>query len=161
MSEDSIGVKEVSLFKSVWGILTIVVAIMGLATSVMTFVFKTFPTNTDLDEKMKMYITKQEYFQQDPYAKKTIILEAAFNKFREEAEKKDDVNKKAWEKELTKARIEAKTERLHLLMMLITIVEKKLVEHPDDKGLTSFKEELCREYNRVRSKLDNNLKELE
>ena len=157
MAED----KEVSLFKSVWGILTIIVAIVGLGVSVMSYVFKTFPTNSDIDEKGKNYITKQEYFQQEPYNKKVLIIEVEFNKFREAAQKKDEENKKSFEKELTKARIEAKTERLHLLSMLINIADRKLVEHPGDKGLTDFREELCREYSRVRSKLDNNLKELE
>jgi hypothetical protein len=153
--------KEVSLFKSVWGILTIIVAIMGLATSVLTFVFKTFPTNSDLEEKSKNFITKQEYFQQEPYNKKVISIEAALNKFKEEAQKKDEDNKKLFEKELTKARIEAKTERLHLISMIISIVDKKMVEHPNDKSLAGFREDLCREYTRVRAKLDNNLKELD
>jgi hypothetical protein len=161
MSEEDDVAKEVSLFKSIWGILTIILAIVGLGVSVMSFVFKTFPTNSDLEEKAKTFITKQEYFQQEPFNKKVISIEESFKKFKEEALKKDEENKKAFEKELTKARIEAKTERLHLMTMLINIVDRKLVEHPGDKSLTDFRDELCREYNRVRAKLDNNLKELE
>jgi len=161
MAEEDGIAKEVSLFKSIWGILTIILAIVGLGVSVMSFVFKTFPTTSDIEEKGKTYITKQEYFQQEPFNKKVIGIEDAFKKFKEEAIKKDEENKKSFEKELTKARIEAKTERLHLLTLLINIVDRKLVEHPGDKSLTDFRDELCREYARVRSKLDNNLKELE
>lgn len=154
MADEEISTKEVSLFKSVWGILTIIVAIIGLGVSVMSFVYKTFPTNSDIDEKLKTYISKQEYFQQEPYNKKVIIIEEALEKYKEQ-------NSKGIEKELGKARVEAKTERLHLLSMLINIVDRKLIQHPDDKALKEFKEELCREYNRIRAKLDNNLKELE
>ena len=161
MSDEEGVAKEVSLFKSIWGILTIIVAIIGLGVSVMSFVFKTFPTTSDLEEKAKMFITKQEYFQQEPYNKKVLAIELEFHKFRDESYKKDEETKKSFEKELTKARIEAKTERLHLLTLLINIIDRKLVEHPDDKGLVDFKAELCREYTRVRSKLDNNLKELD
>jgi hypothetical protein len=161
MGDEDVVKNEVSLFKSVWGILTIIVAIVGIGVSVMSFVFKTFPTNSDMEEKLKNYITKPEYFQQEPYARKTIMLELAFNKFREEAQKKDDEIKKSYEKELTKARMEAKTERLHLLSILINIADRKLVEHPGDKSLIDFRDELYKEYTRVRSKLDNNLKELD
>jgi hypothetical protein len=154
MSDEEITKNDISLFKSVWGILTIIVAIIGLGVSVMSFVFKTFPTNSDIDEKFKNYISKQEYFQQEPYNKKVLGIEEALEKYKEQ-------NSKGIEKELGKARIEAKTERLHLLSMLINIADRKIIQYPDDKSLKEFREELCKEYNRVRSKLDNNLKELE
>jgi hypothetical protein len=161
MAEEDEVTKEVSLFKSIWGILTIILAIVGLGVSVMSFVFKTFPTNSDIEEKLKNYITKPEYFQQEPYARKTIILELAFNKFREESQKKDEENRKLFEKELIKARMEAKTERLYLMALLINITDRKLVENPNDKSLLDFRAELGKEYDRVRDKLANNLKELD
>jgi len=147
-----------SVFKSVWGVLAVIVTIISLAFGLLNYIYKTFPTNEDLS---KFYISKQEYFQGEPYGKKVMTLTNDIAKLQEESRRKDEELNKRLKEELTKLRIEYRSERLRDILSQLKIIDEKLLTNPNDRSLQSYREMLCKEYDRVQKKLDNNLKDLE
>jgi len=129
------------MFKSLWGVLSMLVSFIAVMVVVTTWVFNTFPTNDDLAVK---YISKAEYWP------KHGELKIDLDKF-----------KKQVETDIRKLRLEYRVERMHDLGQQLKIVDDKLRDHSDDPALKTYREAIWKEYNRIRNKIDDGVKEIE
>lgn len=140
------------MFKSLWGVLSMLVSFVAVMIVVTTWVFNTFPTNTDIKEKL---IGKQEYYTKlretkDPIDKEIDMLKLELEKI-----------KKQYESDVRKLRLEYRVERLHDLGQQLKLVDEKLNHAQDDLALKNYREALWKEYNKIRSKIDDGVKEIE
>jgi hypothetical protein len=157
--EDNQSITFTNMFTSVWGILATIVAIIGLGVGVMSFVYKTFPTVGDLNDKavsiQSTIVPKPEYY------KRVIEIDEKLAKLNEQMVKSDAQTKKDLAQEISKLRVEYRTERLHDILNQLKLIDEKLLIHPEDISLKNFRIMLYKEYDRVRSKLDAGLREME
>lgn len=129
------------MLKSLWGVLSMLISFIAVMVVVTTWVFNTFPTNDDLNIK---YISKSEYWP------KHNELKVDLDKFRKQVET-----------DIRKLRLEYRVERMHDLGQQLKIVDDKLRDHPDDPALKTYREAIWKEYNRIRNKIDDGVKEIE
>jgi uncharacterized protein YaaR (DUF327 family) len=147
------------LFKSVWGILAIIVTIVSLTFGVISFLYKTFPTVVDLNDRSDSLnasiVPKPEYY------KKINDIEDRLLSITEEFKKKNEYIRKDFAEDITKLRAEYRTEKLLDILMRIKVVDESLLKDPNNRTLQNYRQFLCKEYDRMQIKLDNSLKELE
>jgi len=140
------------MFQSLWGLISVGIGAIGVFVLVTTWVFNTFPTNSDLTDK---YIQKAEYY----------------TKLRENKESHDkevrNVNeiiekiRKQYDTDIRKLRLEYRVERMHDLGQQLKLIDEKLNHAQDDLALKNYREALWREYNKIRGKIDDGVKEIE
>lgn len=140
------------MFKSLWGIVSMIFGGVGALVVIFTFVFNTFATIPDVNEK---FIAKQEYYvklkeTKEPLDKQIKELHDTLEKY-----------KKQYETDIRKARLEYRVERMHDLGQHLKLVDEKLKDHPDDTSLKNYREVVWKEYNRIRNKIDDGVKEIE
>lgn len=140
------------MFKSLWGGLSLLVSFIAVMVVVATWVFNTFPTNTDLKDK---FVAKQEYYTKLKETKEPIDKE--IDSLKVEIEKL----RKVYESDVRKLRLEYRVERMHDLGQQLKIVDDKLRDHPEDPALKSYREAIWKEYNRIRNKIDEGVKEID
>lgn len=140
------------LLKSVWGIIAAVFGLVGVVITIISFIGNTFPTNSDLVDK---YIAKAEYYTKSRENKD--IIEKQIKETNDNLEKQ----KKIYEGEIRKIRLEYRVERMHDLGQQLKLVDEKIKDHPEDTTLKNYRESIWKEYNRVRNKIDEGVKDLE
>jgi uncharacterized protein YaaR (DUF327 family) len=147
------------LFKSVWGILAIIVTIVSLTFGVISFLYKTFPTVVDLNDRSDSL--KASIVPKPEYYKKINDIEDRLLSITEEFKKKNEYIRKDFAEDITKLRAEYRTEKLLDILMRIKVVDESLLKDPNNRTLQNYRQFLCKEYDRMQIKLDNSLKELE
>jgi hypothetical protein len=147
------------LFKSVWGILAIIVTIVSITFGVISFLYKTFPTVVDLNDRSDSL--KASIVPKPEYYKKINDIEDRLVAITEEFKKKNEYIRKDFAEDITKLRAEYRTEKLLDLLMRIKVVDETLLKDPNNRILQNYRQFLCKEYDRMQIKLDNSLRELE
>jgi hypothetical protein len=150
--ENKIPVTFNQMFQSLWGLISVGIGAIGIFVLVTTWIFNTFPTNLDIKEK---YIVKQEYYTKLRETKEPIDKE--IDSLKIELEKV----KKQYESDVRKLRLEYRVERMHDLGQQLKLIDEKLNHAQDDLALKNYREALWKEYNKIRSKIDDGVKEIE
>jgi hypothetical protein len=150
-----------AVFKSVWGVLAVIITIVSMTFAANNYISKNFPSIWDLDEKLKSYVSKQEYFTGEGFGKRVDNLTKEFNIYRDNSSKRDVDMEKEFLEEISKLRAEYRMEKLLDLTMRLKIIDETLMKDPDNKTLQNYRMYLCKEHDRIQSKLDNSLKDLE
>jgi hypothetical protein len=140
------------MFQSLWGLISVAIGAVGIFVMITTWVFSTFPTNSDLTDK---YITKAEYYTKLRENKE--VLEKEIKSLTEAVEK----TRKQYDTDIRKLRLEYRVERMHDLGHQLKLVDEKLNHAQDDLALKNYREALWREYNKIRGKIDDGVKEIE
>jgi len=144
-----------SVFKSVWGVLAVVITIVSLTFGVNNYISKNFPSNDDL--RVQIEKLEQILMSKPEFWKIVRGLEDRLDK----AEKKDEYLKKEFKEDSTKLRAEYRTEKLIDTAMRLKVVDEVLLKDPNNQTLKNYREYLCKEYDRLQNKLDNSLRDLE
>ena len=140
------------MFQSLWGLISVGIGAIGVFVLVTTWVFNTFPTNSDLTDK---YIQKAEYYTKLRENKE--VLEKEIKSLTEVVEK----TRKQYDTDIRKLRLEYRVERMHDLGYQLKLVDEKLNHAQDDLALKNYREALWKEYNKIRGKIDDGVKEIE
>jgi len=150
-----------TVFKSVWGVLAVIVTIVSMTFAANNYISKNFPSMWDLEEKLRSYISKQEYFTGEGFGKRVDNLTKEFNIYRDNDQKKTVDMEKQLADEIAKLRVEYRMEKLLDLTMRLKIVDETLLKEPNNRTLNNYRDYLCKERERLQNKLDNSLKDLE
>jgi hypothetical protein len=148
-------------FKSVWGVFAVIITIVSMTFAANNYITKNFPSTWDLEEKLKAYVSKQEYFTGEGFSKRIEGLAKEFNIYRDNSSKRDIDMEKQFSEEISKLRAEYRMEKLIDITVRLKIVDELLLKDPDNRTLKNYREYLCKEHDRIQTKLDNSLKDLE
>jgi hypothetical protein len=148
-----------AVFKSVWGVLAVIITIVSMTFAVNNYLSKNFPSVGDV--KSSLEIIEAKIISKPEYYKKINDLEDRLVAMSEEFKKKNEYLKKDFADDITKLRAEYRTEKLLDILMRLKVVDETLLKDPNNKVLQNYRQFLCKEYDRVQGKLDNSLKELE
>jgi len=140
------------MFQSLWGLISVGIGAIGVFVLVTTWVFNTFPTNSDLTDK---YIQKAEYYtklreNKESHDKEVRNINEIIEKIR-----------KQYDTDIRKLRLEYRVERMHDLGQQLKLIDEKLNHTQDDLALKNYREALWKEYNKIRGKIDDGVKEIE
>ena len=148
-----------AVFKSVWGVLAVIITIVSMTFAVNNYLSKNFPSTGDV--KSSLDLIEAKIIPKPEYYKKINDLEDRLAAMSEEFKKKNEYLKKDFADDITKLRAEYRTEKLLDVLMRLKVVDETLLRDPDNPVLQKYRQFLCKEYDRIQIKLDNSLKELE
>ena len=140
------------MFQSLWGLISVGIGAIGIFVMVTTWVFNTFPTNSDLTDK---YITKAEYY--------TKLKESKELHDKEIRNANDIIEKirKQYETDIRKLRLLYRVDRMHDSAQQLKVLDEKLKDNPNDVSIKSYRDMIYNEYNRIRNKIDDGVKDAE
>jgi hypothetical protein len=138
------------MFQSLWGLISVGIGAIGIFVIVTTWVFNTFPTNSDLTDK---YIQKAEYY--------TKLKESKDLHDKEIRNANDIIEKirKQYETDIRKLRLLYRVDRMHDLAQQLKVLDEKLKDNPSDISIKSYRDMIYNEYNRIRNKIDEGVKD--